>query len=76
MWHISFDVKDTIVKKEKIVVSLKVLMNTSRESEEISRAKDVKAMIHRAVEKGGSSYNHLMALVEEFKCHVFGNSEE
>ncbi|PHU01218.1 hypothetical protein BC332_31005 [Capsicum chinense] len=77
VWHISFDVKDTIVKKEKIEASLKILMNTSRESEEIrSRAKDVKAMIDRAVEKGGSSYNHLTALVEEPKCHVFGNLEE
>ncbi|KAF3655574.1 putative soyasapogenol B glucuronide galactosyltransferase-like isoform 3 [Capsicum annuum] len=77
VWHISFDVKDTIVKKEKIEASLKMLMNTSTESEEIrSRAKDVKAMIDRAVEKGGSSYNHLTALVEELKCHVFGNLEE
>ncbi|KAF3685549.1 putative low-temperature-induced cysteine proteinase-like [Capsicum annuum] len=43
VWHISFDVKDTIVKKEKIEANLKMLMNTSRESEEIgSRAKDVK----------------------------------
>ncbi|KAJ8539520.1 hypothetical protein K7X08_013772 [Anisodus acutangulus] len=77
VWHISFDIKDTIVKKEKIEASMKMLMNTSGESEKIrSRAKDVEAMIKRAVEKGGSSYNHLKALIEELKCHVFGTLED
>ncbi|CAN4115125.1 unnamed protein product [Withania somnifera] len=73
VWHISFDITDTIVKKEKIETSLKMLMNTSSESEKIrSRAKNVEAIIKRAVEKGGSSHNHLTALIEELKCHVFG----
>ncbi|XP_006342640.1 UDP-glucose flavonoid 3-O-glucosyltransferase 7-like [Solanum tuberosum] len=77
VWHSTFDIKDTIVNKEKIEVSLKTLMNTSGESEMIkSRAKDVEAMINRAVEKGGSSYNHLTALIEELRCHVFGTSKE
>ncbi|KAM3337953.1 nuatigenin 3-beta-glucosyltransferase-like [Capsicum galapagoense] len=77
VWHISFDIKDTIVKKEKIEESLKMLMNTSRESEKIrSTAKDVEAMIKRAIEKGGSSYNHLTELIEELKCHAFGTLEE
>ncbi|CAN4095365.1 unnamed protein product [Withania somnifera] len=77
VWHTSFDITDTIVKKEKIEASLKMLMNTSRESEKIrSRAKDVEAMIKRAVEKGGSSYNHLSALIEELKCHAFGILKE
>ncbi|WMV57059.1 hypothetical protein MTR67_050444 [Solanum verrucosum] len=75
--HSTFDIKDTIVNKEKIEASLKTLMNTSGESEMIiSRAKDVEAMINRAVEKGGSSYNHLKALIEELKYHVFGTSKE
>ncbi|XP_055821444.1 nuatigenin 3-beta-glucosyltransferase-like [Solanum dulcamara] len=77
VWHNSFDIKDTIVNKEKIEASLKMLMNISRVSEKIrSRAIDVEAMIKRAVEKGGSSHNHLTALIQEIKCHVFGISEE
>ncbi|XP_049398428.1 nuatigenin 3-beta-glucosyltransferase-like isoform X7 [Solanum stenotomum] len=74
--HSTFDITDTIVNKEKIEASVKILMNTSKESEKIrSRAKDVETMIKRAVEKGGSSYNHLTALIEELKCHVFGTLE-
>ncbi|KAL3351615.1 hypothetical protein AABB24_019942 [Solanum stoloniferum] len=74
--HSTFDITDTIVNKEKIEASVKMLMNTSKESEKIrSRAKDVETMIKRAVEKGGSSYNHLTALIEELKCHVFGTLE-
>ncbi|CAN4115126.1 unnamed protein product [Withania somnifera] len=77
VWHILFDVKDTIVKKENMEASLKILMNMSRESEKIRNiAKDIEAMIKRAVEKGGSSHNHLTALIEELKRHVFGISEE
>ncbi|XP_004252755.1 nuatigenin 3-beta-glucosyltransferase isoform X1 [Solanum lycopersicum] len=77
VWHSTFDIKNTIVNKEMIEASLKMLMNTSTGSTKIrSRAKDVEAMIKRAVEKGGSSYNHLTALIEELKCHVFSTSEE
>ncbi|XP_059286232.1 nuatigenin 3-beta-glucosyltransferase-like [Lycium ferocissimum] len=77
VWHNSFDITDTIIKKEKIEASLNMLMNTSKESEKMrSRAKDVEAMIKRAVEKGGSSYNHLTALIEQLKRHVFGTLEE
>ncbi|CAN4095370.1 unnamed protein product [Withania somnifera] len=73
VWHVTFDITHTIVKKEKIEASLKMLMSTSRESEKIrSRAKDIEAMVKRAVEKGGSSYNHLTALIQEIKCHAFG----
>ncbi|KAJ8561367.1 hypothetical protein K7X08_027557 [Anisodus acutangulus] len=77
VWHISFDIKDTVVKTEKLEASMKMLMNTSGESEKIkSRTKDVEAMIKRAVEKGGSSYNHLPTLIEKLKCHVFGTLED
>lgn len=77
VWHISFDITDTIVKKEKIEASVKMLMNASMESENIrNRAKDVEAIINRAVEEGGSSYNHLTALIQEMKFHAFGISEE
>nr|UHH90518.1 UDP-glycosyltransferase [Nicotiana benthamiana] len=73
VWHISFGIKDTIVKKEKIEESMKMLMSTSIESEKIrSRAKDIEAMVKRAVEEGGSSYNHLTAVIQELKCHAFG----
>ncbi|CAN4115123.1 unnamed protein product [Withania somnifera] len=71
------DIKDTIVEKEKIEASLKMLMNTSSENEKIrSRAKDVEAIIKRAIEKEGFSHNHLTALIEELKCHVFGTLDE
>ncbi|XP_060171355.1 nuatigenin 3-beta-glucosyltransferase-like [Lycium barbarum] len=77
VWHVTFDIKDTIVKKDKIEASVKMLMNSSKESEKIrSRAKDVEAMVKRAVGQGGSSYNHLIALIQELKCHAFGISEE
>ncbi|MCD7470807.1 hypothetical protein HAX54_010957 [Datura stramonium] len=53
VWHNTFDIKGTLVKKEKIEASLKMLMSTSMESEKIrSRAKDIEAMVKRAVEKG------------------------
>ncbi|CAN4115124.1 unnamed protein product [Withania somnifera] len=58
--------------KEKTETSVKMLMNASRDGEKIrSRAKDIKAMVKRAVEKGGSSYNHLIALIQEIKCHAW-----
>ncbi|CAN4095369.1 unnamed protein product [Withania somnifera] len=75
--HSTFDVTDTLVKKEKIEVSVEMLMRASKESEKIrSRAKDIETMIKRAAEKGGSSYNHLTALIKDLKCHVFGSLEE
>ncbi|MCE3216447.1 hypothetical protein HAX54_006585 [Datura stramonium] len=75
--HSTFDITDTIVKKENIEASVKMLMNASKKSETTrSRAKDVEATIKRAVEKGGSSYNHLTALIAELKCHVFGTLKE
>ncbi|KAF3655572.1 putative low-temperature-induced cysteine proteinase-like [Capsicum annuum] len=75
--HSTFDITDTIVKKEKIEASVKMLMSNSMESEKIrSRAKDIEAMVKRAVETGGSSYNHLTELIQELKCHVFSTLEE
>ncbi|MCD7470808.1 hypothetical protein HAX54_010958 [Datura stramonium] len=77
VWHVTFDIKDTIIKKEEIEASLKMLMSTSTESKKIrSRAKDIEAMVKRAMEKGGSSYNHLTSLIQEIKCHAFGISKE
>ncbi|XP_016549859.2 nuatigenin 3-beta-glucosyltransferase [Capsicum annuum] len=76
VWHSTFDITDTIVKKEKIEASVKMLMSNSMESEKIrSRAKDIEAMVKRAVETAGSSYNHLTELIQEIKCHAFGISE-
>lgn len=70
MYHNTFDITNTIIKKEKIEESVKILMNTSKESELLkSIEKDLKAMIMR-------ENNHLMKLIKDLNYHLFRTLEE
>lgn len=52
VWHISFNIKDTIIMKDNLEASLKMLMNSTRESKKTrGGAKDIEAKSKRVVEK-------------------------
>ncbi|CAL5332451.1 unnamed protein product [Camellia sinensis] len=72
-WNSRFEIKSPVVGKDKIVKAVTWLMGGSEEVQEIRRrAKEIGVMLHKPVEKGGSSYSDLGALIEEIKARVFG----
>ncbi|MCL7025283.1 hypothetical protein MKW94_005549 [Papaver nudicaule] len=59
---------DVLVKKEKIANVVSRLMGDGEEATNMrTKAKELSYMAKEAVEKGGSSYENMTALIEEFK---------
>lgn len=67
---------DVLLRSKKIEEAIKRLMGNSQESKKIRQnAEDAAAMANKAVEEGGSSYQNLVALIEELNSCAFGFSK-
>ncbi|KAK1368366.1 scopoletin glucosyltransferase [Heracleum sosnowskyi] len=71
--NFSPEIKSPVIGNDKIKKAVMRLMRGSFESEMIRRrAEEISVMAKRATEEGGSSYNDLMALIQEIKDCVVG----
>ncbi|KAF5202001.1 Udp-glycosyltransferase 73b5 [Thalictrum thalictroides] len=70
LWKSWMEPDSVLVTKERIQEVVTQLMSNGIETEDMRRrAKELREMAMRAVEKGGSSYNDLTALIEELKVN-------
>ncbi|XP_027352707.1 soyasapogenol B glucuronide galactosyltransferase-like [Abrus precatorius] len=59
---------EAMIRREEIVKAVAILMDSSQESKEMRRrARMLGDAAKRTIEKGGSSYNNLMQLLDELK---------
>lgn len=69
IYNFSPEIRSPVIGKDKIKKAVMRLMCGSHESEMIRcRAEEISLMAKRATEEDGSSYNDLMALIQEIKA--------
>ncbi|KAF9598282.1 hypothetical protein IFM89_026520 [Coptis chinensis] len=72
VWNAWFEPEEVSVRKERIEEVVTQLMGDGEEAEDMrKRARELGEMAKKAVEKGGSSYNDLTALIEELSLHSY-----
>ncbi|KAF9621608.1 hypothetical protein IFM89_024554 [Coptis chinensis] len=70
VWNYWIEPKDVSVTKEMVLKAVTELMGSGEEAEGMrKKARELGEMAKKAVEKGGSSYNDLTAVIEELRQH-------
>nr|UMX47354.1 UDP-glycosyltransferase UGT73CB2 [Aralia elata] len=77
VWNSGFEISCPLQGREMIGKALSRLMGGSEESQKIrQQAKEMATIAKGAVEEGGSSYNHLAALIIEMKACAFEKKQK